>query len=300
MNAILISISLWGREQRYAAATIGLSTLGAMGAVVLTLHQGVSRLDIGLLLGMYLLTGIGVEVGMHRFFSHKAFKASDMLTTFLAISGSMAAQGPLLFWVATHRRHHAFTDQAGDPHSPHLSGADARGRWRGIFHAHIGWMFEAPPANSRQFVADFLRDRTLLALHKRYLTWVILGLLLPTGLGALLGGTVRDALGGFLWGGLLRIFLVNQSTWAINSLAHNFGQRVHPTRDHSRNLAWLAILTLGGGWHNNHHAQPACAHTARHWWQFDPAGWFIELMALFGQARDVRRTKSVVGPDKLL
>lgn len=293
MTALAVSITPWSREQRYAAATIGVSTLGATAAVAMALIDGVTHLDVGLLVAMYLLTGIGVEVGMHRFFSHKAFKAGRLLSTFLGVSGSMAAQGPILFWVATHRRHHAFTDQPGDPHSPHLSGPGPRGWWRGVFHSHIGWMFAPTPANQRQLVADLLRDRRLLNLHKRYLTWVLLGLALPAALGACIGGSARDALGGLLWGGLLRIFLVNQATWAINSLAHHFGRRVHATRDQSRNLAWLAVFTLGGGWHNNHHAFPGCAHSGRCWWQFDPSGWFIELMALLGLAHDVRRAGTI-------
>lgn len=273
------------KEQRYATLTILVPTFGAVVALITTYFQGLRPLDLSLLVGMYLVTGIGVEIGMHRFFSHQAFRAGPWVTAFFGITGSMAAQGPILFWAATHRCHHAFTDKDGDPHSPRRQGGGLRGFW----FAHVGWMFSIRPQNLRQYVPDLMRQRLVLRIHQTYMRWVLLGLLIPTLLGACIGGTARDALGGLLWGGLLRIFLVDQATWAINSFAHTFGHRPHVTRDTSRNLWWLALPSLGGGWHNNHHAQPAYAHTGRTWWQLDPAAWFIELLAALRLVTEVKR-----------
>lgn len=276
-------------ERRLAWLTVGIPTIGAAATVALAIRYGVGRLEIGLLASMYLCTALGVEAGLHRFFSHQAFKAGPIVTALFAIFGSMAAQGPVLFWAATHRMHHAFTDQEGDPHSPRLHGNGLRGRLRGIWHAHVGWLFTLRRQNWSQFTPDLLRDRWIVQLNRLYFAWIALGLALPTAAGWLIGGTAYSALMGFLWGGLMRIFLVDQATWAINSFAHSFGPRPNRTRDASRNVAWLALPAVGGGWHNNHHAFPALARTGQHFWQIDISGSFIELLALLGLVWDVRR-----------
>jgi stearoyl-CoA desaturase (delta-9 desaturase) len=276
-------------ERRLAWFTVFIPAIGAAAAFTLGWLHGVSRLDIGLLLGMYMITALGVETGLHRFFSHRAFKAGPGVTAWLAITGSMAAQGPILFWAATHRQHHAFTDAEGDPHSPRLHGTDAWGRIKGFFHAHIGWLFTLRRQNWSQYTPDLLRDRWIVKLNQFYYYWILLGLALPALLGWLIGGTAYSALTGFLWGGLLRIFLVDQATWSVNSFAHTFGTHPNSNRDSSRNLFWLALPAAGGGWHNNHHAYPALAHTGLRFWQIDPSGYFVELLALFGLAWDVRR-----------
>lgn len=277
------------RERRVAYAMVVVPAMGTVVALMLAWRYGIGALELGLLAGMYLATGLGVEVGMHRFFSHHAFKAGPGITALLGVLGSMAAQGPVLFWTATHRQHHAFTDQEDDPHSPQRHGNGLAGRLRGLWHAHIGWLFAMRRGNWITFVPDLLRDRLVVKLSQWYFAWVGLGLALPAAMGLAVGGTWRSALSGLLWGGLVRIFLVDQATWAVNSLAHSGGPRPHATRDRSRNIAWLALLTMGGGWHNNHHAFPALARTGHKPWQIDLGGAAIELLALLGLAWDVRR-----------
>lgn len=277
------------RERQLAWITVGVPTAGTLVALLLAWRYGIGTMEIGLLAGMYLITALGVEVGLHRFFSHRAFKAGPGVTAFFGISGAMAAQGPILFWAATHRQHHAFTDQPGDPHSPRLHGEGLRGRISGWWHAHLGWLFTLTRQNWSQFVPDLIRDRQIVRLNQYYFLWVILGLALPALLGGLISGTLYGALSGFLWGGLVRIFLVDQATWCINSFAHSFGRRPNNTRDHSRNLFWLSLPTVGGGWHNNHHANPSLARTDLKPWQLDIGGLFVELLAALGLVWDVRR-----------
>lgn len=277
------------RERQLAWLTVGIPTLGTLAALVLAWQHGIGGLELGLFASMYLLTALGVEVGLHRFFSHRAFKAGPGVTAFFAIAGSMAAQGPVLFWAATHRQHHAFTDKEGDPHSPHLVGEGFLNRLRGWWHAHVGWLFTLRRQNWSQFVPDLFRDRWIVRLNQHYYLWVLLGLAIPAVAGGLIEGTLYGALMGLLWGGFVRIFLVDHATWCINSFAHTFGPRSHETRDTSRNLLWLAIPTVGGGWHNNHHAFPALAYTGLKPWQIDIGGRFIDLLALFGLVWDVRK-----------
>jgi stearoyl-CoA desaturase (Delta-9 desaturase) len=273
--------------RRLAYLTVGVPALGFVAAVAWSLATGFHWLDFGLLAGMYLLTALGVEGGLHRFFSHHAFRARPAVTAFFGVSGSMAAQGPVLFWAATHRIHHVHTDLDGDPHSPRPLGDDRWARLRGLWHGHVGWLFSVRRDSWAGYVPDLLRDRTVMAVNRHYFTWVALGLVLPTAVGGVLGGW-RGAVGGLLWGGLARIFLLDQVTWAVNSIGHTLGARPHATRDNSRNVAPLAPLSVGGGWHNNHHAQPALATTRNAPWQVDVAGRFIWLLDRCGLVTDVR------------
>lgn len=276
-------------ERRLACVTVGAPALGFLLAMVIVAREGIGALELGLLLGMYLPTALGVEAGFHRYFAHRAFRAGRAVTSVLAVLGSMAAQGPVLFWASTHRRHHAFTDREGDPHSPCLHGGGWRGRLRGLWHAHVGWLFTHDRRDWMQFVPDLIRDPLVFRLNQHYFLWVALGLALPAAVGACITGSWRGAGLGLLWGGLVRIFLLDQATWGVNSLAHWVGARLHATRDNSRNLAVLALFSVGGSWHNNHHAQPALARTDHRFWQVDLAGWFIELLALLRLAWNVKR-----------
>lgn len=280
------------RERQLAWLTVGIPTLGTLLAVILAWHNPIGFLELSLLASMYLLTALGVEVGLHRFFSHRAFKAGPAVTAFFAISGSMAAQGPVLFWTATHRQHHAYTDKLGDPHSPWIASNQPLSGLKGWWHAHIGWLFVLRRHNWSQFVPDLFRDRFIVRLNQHYYLWVLLGLLLPAVAGGLLDQSLYGALMGLLWGGFVRIFLVAHATWCINSFAHSFGSRDHQTQDDSRNLFWLAIPTVGGGWHNNHHAFPGAAYTGLKPWQVDIGGRFIDLLMLCGLVWDVRRVKT--------
>jgi len=281
------------RARRLAYLTVGLPALGFALAIAYTWMYGVRATDFVLLVVMYFSTAIGVETGMHRYFSHRAFKGRPVVTVLLGVLGSMAAQGPILFWAATHRMHHAFTDQDGDPHSPRPR-ANRHGklsRFVGFWHGHVGWLFTVRRENWSAYVADLLRDRLIVNLNLRYGWWVMLGLAIPALAGALLapaGQALVGATGGFLWGGLARIFLLDQSTWAVNSLCHTIGTRPHVTRDHSRNFGLLAIVSVGGAWHNNHHAQPAFANNDHAFWQLDPSAWFIRLLDALGLVTEVR------------
>ncbi len=267
---------------------VWLPTAGVVGAVALAWSRGVDAFALVLLAAMYILTVMGVELGLHRLVSHRAFKAHPVVEAILVILGSMAAQGGALYWASTHRRHHAFSDRPGDPHSPHLHGAGRRGRLAGMAHAHMGWLFAPVEADWLRFVPDLVKDSRLFTLHRLYFVWLLLGLSGPALLGLLITGSWWGALEGFLWGGLGRIFLVHHAVWGVNSLCHIFGSRPFATREQSRNLFWLALPSLGGAWHNNHHAFPRTADNRLRWWQFDFCGLVVRLLERAGLARDVQ------------
>jgi stearoyl-CoA desaturase (delta-9 desaturase) len=243
---------------------------------------------LALLAGMYAATVIGIGVGFHRLVSHRAFQAHTAVKGALCILGSMAAEGPVLFWAATHRRHHSSSDREGDPHSPHLHGAGALNSLRGFWHAHVGWMFTPEITGWGYYVPDLLKDRTIFAINRQYFIWVFSGLLAPTLLGGLLTGTWRGVFDGFLWGGLVRIFLVHQTSWSINSICHIFGRRAFDTRDQSTNNFWIALLSFGEGWHNNHHAFPHSAMHGLRWWEVDLSGYLIQLLKRLGLVWNVK------------
>jgi len=217
--------------------------------------------DVLIFAVMYVVTGLGITVGFHRHFTHRAFATSKPLRATLAVMGTMAIEGPITAWVADHRKHHAFSDQPGDPHSPHVDhGHGLRGALKGLAHAHVGWLFEhTQRAGKQRYAPDLIADPTISFIDRTTLWWIGLGLALPFGAGWLLGGTIQTALTGLLWGGAVRIVLLHHATYSINSLCHFFGRRRFGTGDHSRNLAWLAPLTFGEAWHNNHHAFPTSA-----------------------------------------
>jgi stearoyl-CoA desaturase (Delta-9 desaturase) len=239
----------------------------------------------------YTLTGLGITVGYHRLFTHRSFKTTRSLRVLLAVLGSMAVEGPLLEWVATHRKHHRFSDHPGDPHSPHLDHAPGwRGALHGLAHAHVGWMFRGKDmANPARYAKDLLADRDLRFISRSFPLWVAVGLALPFGLGVALTGSVAGGLTGLLWGGAVRILLLHHVTFSINSLCHYFGRRPFATGDESRNLAWLAPLAFGEGWHNNHHAFPTSARHGLGRRQPDPSAWLIGGLERCHLAWDVVR-----------
>ena len=262
--------------------------LGAALAAILAVRTGVTAFDWLLLLVMYVLTVVGVELGLHRFVSHRAFRTTGPVEAALVIFGSMAAQGGALYWASTHRRHHAFSDKEGDPHSPRLSGSGLRGALAGLAHAHMGWLFRPVQSDWLRYVPDLIRDQRLFRLNQLYFVWVGVGLILPAVAGLLYYGDGTGALKGLLWGGLGRIFLVHHAVWGINSLCHRFGRRPFDTGEESRNLAWMALPSLGGAWHNNHHAFPRTADNRFHWWQFDVCGMVVRGLDRLGLAWDVQ------------
>jgi stearoyl-CoA desaturase (Delta-9 desaturase) len=247
--------------------------------------------DLLVLAITYTLTGLGVTVGYHRLFTHRSFKTTRTVRALLAVLGSMAVEGPVIEWVATHRKHHRFSDRRGDPHSPHVDHTPGwRGALRGLVHAHLGWMFRGKDmANPARYAKDLLADRDIRFISRTFPLWVAAGLALPFGLGVALTGSVAGGLTGLLWGGAVRVFLLHHVTFSINSLCHYFGRRPFPTGDQSRNLAWLAPLALGEAWHNNHHAFPTSARHGLGRWQLDPSAWLITGLEHCHLAWDVVR-----------
>jgi stearoyl-CoA desaturase (delta-9 desaturase) len=268
---------------------VTLPFLGFVAIVVSLWGRGFSWVDCGLLLGMYVLTALGITVGYHRLFTHRSFETNRAVQFVLAVLGSMAVEGPLLKWVAIHRRHHQYSDTNEDPHSPHEQGDGFLGMLRGLWHAHMGWFFQPDPPNLPHYVKDLHQSAALRAASGLFPLWVTLGLLIPAVLGGLLTGTWIGVLTGLLWGGLARIFLVHHVTWSINSICHLWGRQPFKTGDDSRNNVVFGILGLGEGWHNNHHAYPTSARFGLRWWQIDFGYWFICVLALLGLASGVRR-----------
>ena len=247
--------------------------------------------DIFVFVILYVLTGLGVTVGFHRLFTHRAFKTVKPVRLILAILGSAAIEGPVISWVADHRKHHAFSDQEGDPHSPHVGhGGGWRGALRGLAHAHVGWLFIHTHRGKRtRYAPDLIKDPVVSWVDRTFLVWAIGGLAAAFGLGWLFGGTLRDGLTGLLWGGAVRMLVLHHATYSINSLCHYFGRRRFETADESRNLAWLAPLTLGEAWHNNHHAFPTSAEHGLQRWELDPSALVIRGLERAGLAWDVVR-----------
>jgi stearoyl-CoA desaturase (delta-9 desaturase) len=246
--------------------------------------------DVFVFLVLYMLTGLGVTVGFHRLFCHRAFKTTRWVRTVLAILGSAAIEGPVISWVADHRKHHAFSDRAGDPHSPHLEQGGWSGALRGLFHAHVGWLFIHTHRGRRErYAPDLLADPAVTWVDRTFLVWALGGLAAAFSLGWLFGGRLRDGLTGLLWGGAVRILVLHHVTYSVNSLCHFFGRHPFDTGDQSRNLAWLAPLSLGEAWHNNHHAFPTSAEHGLRGRQLDVSALVIAGLERVGLAWDVVR-----------
>ena len=279
------------RERIVRAAIVGIPVL-ALGYAAWTAWGGTLRWpDLLILAITYTATGLGISLGYHRLFTHRSFKTARGVRIALAVLGSAAVEGSVVEWVATHRKHHRFSDQAGDPHSPHVDkGEGMLGALRGLAHAHVGWMFRGKDmANPARYAKDLLADRDIRFISRTFPLWVIAGLAVPFGLGIALTGSLVGGLTGLLWGGAVRIFLLHHATFSINSLCHSFGRRPFETGDESRNLNWLAPLTFGEAWHNGHHAFPTSARHGLRSRQLDPTAALIGLLEIIGLAWDVVR-----------
>jgi stearoyl-CoA desaturase (delta-9 desaturase) len=251
------------------------------------LHWG----DLLIFAIVYVPTGLGITVGFHRLFTHRAFKTTPAVRAIFGALGSAAIEGPVISWVADHRKHHAFSDEEGDPHSPHVGhGEGIRGQLKGFVHAHLGWLFIHTERGSKErFAPDLLKDPVIRKIDATFVVWALLGLAVPFALGVAIGGTITTGLTGLLWGGAVRIFVVHHVTYSINSLCHMFGRRPFETDDESRNLAWLALPTFGEAWHNNHHAFPTSAVHGLGRGQLDPSAAVIRALEKLGLAWDVVR-----------
>ncbi len=262
--------------------------LGVLAAIVLLWNRWVDVTDLALLAGFYLLTALGVTVGFHRLLTHRAFQTHPGIERAFAILGSLSVQGSVLDWVADHRKHHAHTDVEGDPHSPHVGhGSGLSGLW----HAHVGWLTRTQgQADWKRYASELYEDHAMRRIGRRFPMLVGLSLLMPTLAGfALHGWTLEGAIRGYLWGGLVRIFLVHHVTWSVNSICHFFGSRRFDIADRSTNVAWLAVPSLGESWHHNHHAFPRSARHGLRWYEIDPSAVVILALERLGLAWNVVR-----------
>lgn len=271
--------------------TLGLIVVPLLGLVAAPFFLwgwGFSWVDVGLLIGMYLLTALGITVGFHRLFVHRSFETYTWVKFVFAVLGSMAVQGSLFKWVAYHRKHHQHSDTPDDPHTPHHAGRGVLGVIVGVWHSHIGWFFLADPPNLRDYVKDLARSRVLRVANALWPLWVVLGFAIPAVLGGLVKMSWLGVWTGLIWGGLVRVFLVHHVTWSVNSACHLWGLRPYRSEDESRNNVIFGILALGEGWHNAHHAFPSSARHGLRWWQIDVSYYFIRLLSWVGLAWKVR------------
>jgi len=254
-------IDIGNAKTRVAFATILLPTLVSAAAIVLAIFNVAvpSAQDLALAVLMYCITMLGVTVGFHRLFAHRSFKTKPLVRLVVGILGSMAAQGPLLFWVAEHRRHHKHTDTSGDPHSPRVDPTQTESAPGGFWHAHVGWMLQSDTPAKRIYESDLLRDPIIRFVNRWYFIWVLLGLLLPGVAAGVMQGSLMHGVLGVLWAGFVRMFLAHHATWCVNSVCHMAWTKTFDLNDQSRNNRWVALITFGEGWHHNHHAFPYSA-----------------------------------------
>ena len=262
--------------------------VGLVAAVVLLWGRGVNGVDLALVLGFYAVTLLGITVGFHRMFTHRGLQAGPTVRFLLGVAGSMSCQGPVMEWCAMHRQHHKHSDRDGDPHSPHLHGDGVAGFFKGMWHAHMGWLYLPAPADIDRSIPDLLADPVLRFVDRLFWFWVLLGWVVPGAIGGLVSGSWMGFLTGFLWGGLVRQFLLHHMTFSVNSVCHVWGTRPFKSADHSRNNAIVGVLTFGEGWHNNHHAFPTSARHGLMWYQLDVSWLFIRAMQAVGLVWNVR------------
>jgi stearoyl-CoA desaturase (Delta-9 desaturase) len=264
-----------------------------IAALALLWNRWVGWTDVAILFVMYSLTCVGVTVGYHRMLTHRSFQTYRPIRYLFAVLGSMGVEGPAITWVADHRKHHAFSDEDGDPHSPHGHGDGPLAALKGLWHAHIGWLFSFEGrAEPRRYAPDLVKERAMRVISTLFVPLVGVSLAIPFGLGWLLTGELAGGLTALLWGGLVRIFLLHHMTWSINSVCHFFGRRRFAIDDESRNVAWLAIISMGESWHHNHHAFPTSASHGLRWWELDIAGLVIKGLEKLGLAWNVVRVSS--------
>jgi stearoyl-CoA desaturase (Delta-9 desaturase) len=279
-QTVAASVAMW-------AFVVG-PLLALAAAIPFAWGWGLAARDVVMLLAGYLISGFGVTVGYHRYFTHRAFKTGRGLRIALAVAGSLAIEGSPVQWVANHRRHHAFADREGDPHSPWRYGPGARGLAKGLVHAHIGWMLKRELSNRARFAPDILGDRDLRVVGRLFGLWAAVSLLAPALAGGLAAGSYAGALTGFFWAGVVRMALLHHVTWSVNSICHVAGTRPFASRGKATNFWPLALVSLGESWHNSHHADPACARHGVLPGQVDLSARLIWFFEKLGLARDVR------------
>ncbi len=275
-------------EQVALGIFVGVPFLAILLAIPVAWGWGIGWVDLGLLVVFYLISGFGITVGFHRYLTHGAFKAKRPLRVGLALAGSLAIEGPVIRWVADHRKHHAFSDREGDPHSPWRYGEDVRALTKGLWYAHVGWLFDVEQTSQSKYAPDLMRDRDMVRVSRAFPWLVAFSLLVPALLGALLTWSWQGGLTALFWAGFVRVGLLHHVTWSINSLCHVYGAKPFTTRDRSGNLAWMAVPSLGESWHNLHHADPTAARHGVLPGQIDPSAVLIRGFERAGWAYDVR------------
>lgn len=286
-------VPLTARELRLQRRVTLMFTVGPLIGVALAIRalwgRGIVGLDLGLLVGFYAATGFGITVGYHRLFTHRSFRAVRPVRVALAVLAGMAVQGSVLSWCATHRRHHAYSDRYGDPHSPHLARASGvRGVLLGLWHAHMGWLLDAERSETEEWVPDLHADPDMVRIDRAFARLTIATFALPPAIALVVTGSLGAALSAFLWGSLVRVFLLHHVTWSINSVCHFYGREAYRARDESRNVWPLAPLSFGESWHNNHHAFPWSARLGLRAWQIDPGWYVIRSLRAIRLVRDVK------------
>ena len=270
------------------AAFVTVPLLAVLAAVPLAWGWGLGWHDVLIGAVFYVISGMGISMGFHRHFTHSSFKAAKSLRIALAVAGSLAIEGPVLMWVADHRRHHKYSDREGDPHSPWRFGTGVRALTKGLAYAHVGWLFDPNQTSQQKFCPDLLADRAIRRVSRTFPLWVAVSLLGPALIGGLWSMSWLGALTAFFWASLIRVCLLHHVTWSINSVCHTFGNEDFDVRDKSRNVAWLAILSFGESWHNLHHADPTCARHGALNGQVDISARVIRWAEQLGWAWDVR------------
>jgi stearoyl-CoA desaturase (Delta-9 desaturase) len=279
-------------RQKVITLLIVVAPAAALGSVVpLLWGHAVNLTDIVMGVVLYLLTGFGITIGFHRLFTHGSFKSSRLLKIALAAFGSRAMEGSVTSWVATHRRHHIYSDAPGDPHSPHRYGERGIALLRGLVFSHVGWLFVSDASDTDRYAPDMLRDRDLRRIGRLFPLFGLASLAIPFAIGYSLAGTWVGALSALVWAGIVRMTLLHHVTWSVNSVCHVFGRRPLDVKDRSTNVGILAVLSLGESWHNIHHAHPSWARHGALRGMVDPSARLIRIFEKVGWARSVRWPK---------
>jgi stearoyl-CoA desaturase (Delta-9 desaturase) len=279
------------RLQRLAILSLTIGPfVGLVAAIASLWGRAVGALELVVLASTYVVTGLGITVGFHRLLTHRSFDTPRWLRLTFAIFGSMAIEGSVISWVADHRRHHAYADKDGDPHSPHLDeGEGVLGALKGLWHAHVGWLLSDERTDRDRWAPDLMKDPGMLAVDRAFPLLAAGSLLLPAALGFAFTGTMSGAVTTFLWGGLVRVFVLHHVTWSVNSICHFFGTRPFVTTDYSTNNWPLALISFGESWHNNHHAFPTSARHGLGKLQLDMGGALIGALERLRLAYNVKR-----------
>ena len=292
-RAIRGVVRLTAKELRFQRRLTLAFTVGPLLGVALAMWMlwgsGISGLDLALLLSFYTFTGLGITVGFHRLFTHRSFRATRPVRVALAVAGSMAVEGSVVAWCATHRRHHAFSDRYGDPHSPHLArAAGVKGVAIGLWHAHVGWLLDPERSDPNEWTPDLMSDAAIRWVDRAFPWLTVVTFMLPAAIGWAVSGTLWGAASAFVWGSLVRIVLLHHVTWSINSICHFYGKEAYRARDESRNVWPMAPISFGESWHNNHHAFPWSARLGLRPWEID-IGWYaIRILRSLRLVRDVK------------